>query len=149
MKKIALGLSALSLIFSVSCAIVPYAREVKKKPSTGGTIALRTHHSAEDRAQADLLMRTNCSGGDVKVVEEGEVVVGQVTQSNANKNYNSTQTSDWGGVTFGSYNPGESTSTTAQTSALKEWQIEYNCIAKTAVPATEKVAKKSKIKKAN
>ncbi len=148
MKKLALSLSVLAAALMVSCAMVPYAREVKKKPNTGGTIALKTYHNAQDRAQADLLMKNNCGMNDVKVTEEGEAVVGQVTNSSANTNYYSrnNNTANWGAVTFGNYNPGENTNTTAQTTQLKEWQIQYECVASNNA-TKEKVAKKTKIKK--
>lgn len=149
MKKLALATTLSAALFMVSCAMVPYAREVKKKPNAGGTIALKTYHNAQDRAQADLLMRNNCGTNEVKVTEEGEAVVGQVTNSNANTNYYSgsrnTASANWGTVTFGNYNPGESTNMTAQTTQLKEWQIQYECVASNA-KAKEKVAKKTKIK---
>ena len=149
MKKLALSLTLFAALFTVSCAMVPYAREVRKKPNAGGTIALKTYHNAQDRAQADLLMRSNCGTNEVKVTEEGEAVVGQVTSSNANTNYyggrRNTANANWGTVTFGNYNPGESTNTTAETTQLKEWQIQYECVA-SHTSTKEKVAKKTKVK---
>ena len=147
MKNLAFGLSVVAVVMFTSCAMTPYAREVKKRPSSGGTIALKSYHNAQDRAQADLLMRNNCGSNDVKIIEEGESVVGQVTNSNANTNYYGRRDSaQWGTVTFGNYNPGESTNATAFTTPIKEWQIQYECIADNKVQ-TEKVATKTKVKK--
>lgn len=129
MKKI------LVLIVSVlvtACAVVPYAREVKKKPREGGVIALKTDHRPEDRQRADAIMAANCgSDATVSITDEGEVVVGEKTNSNANKTNENRPVNSFGigGLSFGSAatRPTESTSVTSETTQLKEWQIAYNC----------------------
>lgn len=122
-----------AMAYLVGCAIVPYAREVKKKPSSGGVIALRTTHSPEDRAKADTLMRSNCGSAEVKVLEEGEVVVGEKTNSTANSNYHAGNPGTQKGIfTFGASNPGYDTNTSQETVKLTEWQIQYECHSKSS-----------------
>lgn len=131
-----------TLAFITGCAIVPYAREVKKKPTEGGVVAMRTHHTPEDRAKAESMIASNCGANNYKILEEGEVVVGEKTHSTSNK---STDTSNsqplrWGSLTFGSSTPTENTNTSSETVQIKEWQISYQC-------NPEMVAKKAKKKK--
>jgi hypothetical protein len=129
-----------------ACATVPYepyAREVKKKPREGGTIALRESHRPEDRARADFLMSANCGDTVVKVQEEGEVVVGAKTNTSSNKHQSQDSESVFsiGGIAFASgARPGENTNTQSETSQVKEWQINYQCIAQqeTAPAAAKK-----------
>lgn len=109
----------------------PYAREVKKKPSEGGVIALKPEHRPEDRQKADQLMATNCGTSLVKVTEEGEVIVGQKTNSSASTTQEKKDESvNVGGLSFltGS-KPSTDTQTNSETTQLKEWQIAYSCVA--------------------
>ncbi len=134
----------LALVWLAGCVTIPYepqAREVKRRPTAGGAIALNQNYRSEDRARADIMMKANCGNGDVKIVEEGEVVVGERAEATTGKN--STQTRNaftLGGLTFGERKPAETTTT--QTVQVKEWQIAYDCIAAVATPAS--VVSKSK-----
>ena len=136
----------------------PYAREVKKKPGTGGLIALKTEHRDEDRAKAQSMMEANCGSKAVKIAEEGEVVVGQTTSSTAKEtNQAGTQGSQVGSffgmpITSGGSDPSKNTSSSATTTALKEWEITYECGTATAdAPKTEAApavaSKAKKVKK--
>lgn len=134
-------------LWVVGCAMAPYAREVKKKPSDSGTIALNVSHSAEDRAQADLLMRTNCGSKEFKILEEGEAVVGQRTSTNASASQTErVKGKSWGGFTIGSSAPTTEVSSSSVTSDVKEWQIRYECVAKTG-SHQDRVATKTKVAK--
>jgi len=128
MKKLGFSLLALAC---VGCAYVPYAREAKKKPREGGVIALRTDHRPEDRQKADTLMAMNCAGANVKVLEEGEVVVGERSSSSSQKTNDTAHGGGWNlGSGFrlgGSNQPSENTNTTTETTQVKEWQISYVC----------------------
>ena len=148
MKKtsiVLLNLSALALAACQAMPYQPYARDVKKKPASGGIIALKLEHRDEDRQKANTMMANTCGTNPVKVLEEGEVAVGQETKSNANKEHNAgsnpTNVGSFFGlpVTTGGANPSESTSTNSVTTAVKEWQISYECeIKKTASTSTKK-----------
>jgi hypothetical protein len=138
------------IVFTVSCATMPYepyAREVKKKPSDGGVIALHANYRPEDRSKADLMMQSNCAGGTVKVTEEGEVVVGEKTDATAKKTYESADSGwKWGAVKFGSASPSDNTQTSSQTTQLKEWHISYSCVAAAETQHAAPVAKKGRRK---
>lgn len=111
----------------------PYARDVKRLPNQGGVIALKTEHRDEDRTKAESMMKKNCGNAAVKIKEEGEVTVGQTTTGNAK------ETKDEGSeglklgslfgvpVMSGASDPSKNTSTTSTTTAVKEWQISYEC----------------------
>lgn len=142
MKKLVALAPALLIVACATIPYEPYAREVKKKPREGGTIALKAEHRPEDRARAEYLMGANCgSAASVSVSEEGEVVVGEKTNSNSNRNQQSQYDSGFsiGGVAFASGNPrqGENTRTESSTTQLKEWHIAYQCVAD-AAPARGK-----------
>jgi len=133
MKKIALLFCVTIISGCATMPYEPYAREVKKKPREGGVIALRTQHRSEDRARADTMMSANCGESSVSVAEEGEVVVGEKTNTSANKYQENQPASGFslGGIAFGSGNtrPGENTNVESQTSQIKEWHIAYQCMA--------------------
>ena len=152
----------LGLVVSSACAILaiagcqtmpyqPYAREVKRQPGNGGEIALKQEHRDEDRLKAQSMMTTNCGSTAVKVLEEGEVVVGQTTNSNAAETHQNGQQGQQVGtlfgmpITSGAQQASNNTATTATTTALKEWNIKYECAKAVAaeVPAP-KAAKKVK-----
>jgi hypothetical protein len=126
---------AAAVLFMTACQTMPYqpyAREVKKKPSEGGVIALKTEHRPEDRQKAEQLMTTNCGSAQVKVTEEGEVVVGQKTNSNASSYADKKDESvNVGGLSFltGNQKNTVDTNSSSETTQLKEWQIVYNCVA--------------------
>lgn len=152
MKKLVLVLAALMVSACATMPYQPYAREVKKKPNEGGVIALRSEHRPEDRQRADSLMASNCgSDAIVKVQEEGEVAVGEKTNSNSNKVQENRPASSGfsiGGLHFGSAEarPGENTNTTTETVQVKEWQIAYNCVAmkapEVAAPSKKNISRK-------
>lgn len=139
-----------SLLFISGCQTVPYqpyAREVKKKPGVSGLIALRPEFRDEDRAKAQTMMTSNCAGGVVNVLEEGEVVVGTKNVANSRE----TQTEKTGGMQVGSlfglpvHSEGEKarsdTSSTTETTSIKEWNISYEC-QKSVADAPRKSIKK-------
>jgi hypothetical protein len=149
MKKLVALLPALLIVACATVPYEPYAREVKKKPREGGTIALKTEHRPEDRARADYLMSANCgTGASVNVAEEGEVVVGEKTSSSSNKHQQAARQESGftiGGIAFASGDgrpAGENTNTESSTTQLKEWHIAYNCVADAAPAKTKKSVSK-------
>lgn len=137
MKKL---IALFALVLVTGCATAPYepyAREVKKKPREGGTIALKAEHRPEDRARADFMMGANCgTSSTVNVTEEGEIVVGEKTNSSSNRRQNEEYNSGFriGGIGFasGDGRPGDNTKTESQTTQLREWHISYRCVADAA-----------------
>lgn len=111
----------------------PYARDVKKKPAQGGIIALKPDHRDEDQAKAKQMMAKNCASSAVKILEEGEVVIGQEVKSESD----TTKKNAMDGVSVGSLfgipvtsggrDAQNSTASSAVTTAVKEWQISYEC----------------------
>ncbi len=138
-----IALLSLVLIL-VSCAqgpYKPYAREVKKKPGMTGVIALKTDHVPEDRSYADTLMSRNCGDSTVTIVEEGEVEVGETTASNSTAEKHNASAFKFGGINF--TDPAKTnTATTATTTKLREWQINYNCTAVAKATAPKGAIKK-------
>lgn len=134
----------------------PYARDVKRKPATGGVIALHLEHRTEDRQKADEMMKSNCGAKPVKVIEEGEVVVGQKTETNARESDKAGTSDQKVGTLFGmpvmssGTSASRDTNAVASTTALKEWQISYECdtvpVVSDAAPVQKASHKKSKIK---
>ena len=127
----------------------PYAREVKKKPTESGIIALKAEHRDEDRQKAQSMMSMNCGQKTVKVLEEGEVVTGTNTVASAQaRNVRGTQDQQVGSL-FGmpvlakGQASGEDTTVSSATTQMKEWQISYECVAE----ATAAPSKKVKMKK--
>ncbi|CAN5577474.1 hypothetical protein BH10BDE1_BH10BDE1_33130 [soil metagenome] len=155
MKMLALIVLALPLLSLVGCQTMPYqpyAREVKRQPGKGGEIALKTEHRDEDRAKAQMMMGTNCGANAIKVTEEGEVVIGQTTNSNASQTHNQGQAGTTVGtflgmpITSGGTQASNDTAMSATTTALKEWNIKYDCetAVATAAPAAPTKTKKKK-----
>ncbi|MCO5144195.1 MAG: hypothetical protein M9962_13990 [Oligoflexia bacterium] len=130
MKNLSAAALCLALILN-GCAYVPYARESKKKPREGGVISLKSDHRPEDQQKAQAMMAANC-GNDrmVKILEEGEVVVGERSNTNSNS---SNRMQDSGGFRLGglriggSQQPGMNTNSVSQTEQIREWQIAYTC----------------------
>lgn len=129
-------LSLVLLVGVTSCQTLPYqpyARDVKKKPNQNGTIALKLEHRDEDRAKAQTMMESNCRPSPVKILEEGEVVIGQEATTNSNTSKNAGEASQSMGsflgipLTSGGKDPSESTSSKVSTTQVKEWQISYEC----------------------
>lgn len=138
-------LLAVAMFAVTACQTVPYqpyAREVKRQPGNGGEIALKAEHRDEDRAKATNLMASNCGTAAVNITEEGEVVVGQTTATSGRESYDQGSSGTKVGSLFGvpvmsgARDSGTNTSTTATTTALKEWNIKYTCAKATAAPAT-------------
>lgn len=130
-----LSVLAAAAVLFVSCQQMPYvgqAREVKRKPSEGGVIALAVDHRPEDRMKADEKMKSNCADATVKILEEGEVSVGQKTTSSTSNEYRpSTQKkvgSLFGMPLVSGSAAGTDTSGSATTMDIKEWQISYECL---------------------
>lgn len=122
-----------------SCQSVPYqpyARDVKKKPNQSGIIALKANYRDEDRQKASAMMASNCSPTQPRVIEEGEVVIGQESTTNSNTSKKagtaSTQVGSFLGMPLvsGGEDPSENTSAKVSTTAVKEWQISYECLTK-------------------
>jgi hypothetical protein len=139
---VALALVSVVLAARTTMPYQPYAREVKKKPTFGGVIALKSTYIDADRTYADSIMAKNCGTNPVKVLEEGEVEVGKTTTSNATETKEDKSTTKLFGLNF--TNPGEkNTEKTSTVTAVKEWQIAYECgVVATATPAPTKAKKK-------
>lgn len=134
--SIALGLTACQTL-----PYQPYARDVKKKPGQGGIVALHLENREEDKAKAQQMMASNCGTAPVKVVEEGEVAVGQETKGSADTSKSkATQGQQVGTlfglpITSGGSEAHDSTSSSSVTTSIKEWQMSYECV---TAPATSK-----------
>lgn len=132
----------------------PYARDTKKKPQQGGVIALKLEHRSEDSALAQQLMASNCGPKPVKVIEEGEVVIGEKTSTQADESYRAGEKSNKVGSLFGipvmsgGRDPNTQTRTEANVTQLKEWQIVYECEGKTTAEEEESTIKSNKGRKA-
>jgi len=102
---------------------------------------------------ADALMAKNCGVNPVIVTEEGEVVVGSTTSSNSKATSEKEHASSFNlaGMKFLSNPPDvKNTETSSQTTAIKEWQISYNCKAvETKTVLAPKARKTQKAIKAN
>lgn len=139
MKSLALTW-LLCVVGCVSIPYQPYARDVKKKGQQGGVVALKLEHRDEDRAKAQSMMERTCQPLTVKVIEEGEVVVGQETKVKGNTSYNEGSKGEKVGDLFGmalisgKKAPGQESESSSSTVQLKEWQITYEC---------EKISKKA------
>jgi hypothetical protein len=129
-------------LFVVGCQTVPYqgnARDVKRKPGVGGTVAVPLNPRQEDRDRANEHMISNCGNGNYKVSEEGEVVIGETTSADTRNDYrqnNQVQTGSFLGMPIVSGDPGGTDSHINSTrSQLKEWQLTYECNTATTAPA--------------
>ena len=138
-RTIAFAVAAGGLaIFLSSCQTVPYegqAHDVKKKPQEEGVVAIPVQHRDEDRNKAIQKMQANCGANDYKIIEEGEVAVGQEVKSSGKEtNRDSTKAkvgSLWGIPLMSGEEGGKNTEGTQITTAIKEWQISYKCVAAT------------------
>jgi hypothetical protein len=133
MKLLAAVLVALFFTGCQTMPYQPYARDVKRMPNKGGVIALHTEHREEDLAKADMMMQKNCGDSAVKIKEEGEVAVGQATSGNASETRDAGNSGSKVGSLFGvplmagATEASKNTATTTTTTAVKEWQIVYDC----------------------
>ena len=130
------GLVVSALLAVASCATQPYqgqARNVKMKPGQGGVVAISPDNRSEDRTKAEQIMAQTCSGKTVKVLEEGEVVVGQTTTSSGSDSYHAGTEEHKTGRLFGmdlmsgGEDPSVHKQTVTETTTKKEWQITYSC----------------------
>ena len=134
MKNLIYIVSTAALLWMSGCQTLPYqgqARDVKKKPAEGGILALPLDPRDEDRAKAELKMQQNCGAGKYKILEEGEVVIGQKTNSD-NREDSRTNTQQKVGSFLGmpvltGDAGGKNVSGTSTTENIKEWQISYEC----------------------
>lgn len=133
LKKIGL----VTLVFCSSCQMMqyqPYAKDVKKKPTQGGIVAMRSNYRDEDRAKAESMMQRNCSPIRYTVLEEGEVVIGQSTATTGNESYSAGSDGKEVGsflgmpVVAGAKDPSKSLNSSSTVTNLTEWQIQYKCI---------------------
>jgi hypothetical protein len=104
---------------------------VKVEPQSGGVVALKLEHQDEDRAKAQSMMANNCGGQAVKVLEEGETVIGTETSSKETNEAgsNGTQVGSLFGIPVTSGAKEASKNTATVTTNKKEWQIRYKCVA--------------------
>ncbi len=127
------ALVSASVLLLTACETVPYqgsARDVRRKPGVSGTIAVPLNPQQVDRDRATEHMISNCGNGNYKIIEEGEVVVGETTQSdqrNYRDNYQQ-PTSSYGGMPVYSVDAGGiDTHATQIRTQMKEWQLGYEC----------------------
>lgn len=131
-------LASFALIYS-GCQTVPYegqARDVKRKPQEEGVIAIPTNYKDEDRSKAVQKMQSNCTPGVYKILEEGEVTVGQETKSSGRETDRASteKTGSLFGIPIVSGEAkGKNTESSQVTTSLKEWQISYRCLAQSSV----------------
>ncbi len=123
-----------SALLVTACQTVPYqgsARDVKRKPGVGGTIAVPLNPQQADRDRATEHMISNCGNGNYKITDEGEVVVGETTQSDQRNSYrdnNQQQTGSFLGMPVYSGDAGGVDTHATQTrTQMKEWQLGYEC----------------------
>jgi hypothetical protein len=134
MKKIKYLNFFLFVILFSSCSMIeeflkykPYARNVKKSPE-GGVISLKVDHRDEDQKLALSMMKKNCPNSKYSIKEEGEVVVGSITNQLTTKEAaNKKKKKGLFGMTFTEGHDGAE-QTSSETTQKKEWHITYNCI---------------------
>lgn len=133
MKKFLTFYLVFSFLFVSSCSFLnelmkykPYARNVKKSQQ-GGVISLKIDHREEDQNLAASMMKKNCSSGKYKISEEGEVVIGSVTNQLTTKEAaNKKKKKGLFGMTFTEGHDGAEQSS-SETTQKKEWHITYLC----------------------
>lgn len=124
------------------CQTVPYqgtARDVKRKPGVGGTVAVPLNPRQEDRDRATEHMISNCGNGNYKVTDEGEIVIGESTSADTRNDYrhnSQQQTGSFLGMPIVSGDPGGTDSHVNSTrTQMKEWQLTYECATAATAPA--------------
>lgn len=130
-------LIASSAIVMAGCQTVPYqgqARDIKRRPQADGVIGIPLNYRDEDRAKAELKMKSNCNPSAFQVLEEGEVAIGQETKTSG-KETDRASTKTKVGSLFGvplmsGEAGGKNTESSQVTTSVKEWQISYKCMAK-------------------
>jgi len=126
-----LTVSSLFVVALVGCAmdakpVQPYAREVKRKPQTSGVVALHQNPTPEDRKLAETMMKSNCGEAPVKVVDEGEVDIGEHSEGTALKEKGQKEEKLFGLISYKDEKPDQDKTKTT-TMKVKEWQIVYEC----------------------
>ncbi|MGE3680772.1 MAG: hypothetical protein AB7G93_03525 [Bdellovibrionales bacterium] len=126
----------LALMFMLAgCQTVPYegqAREVKRKPQQEGVISVPVNYRDEDREKAMQKIQSNCAPKSYKILEEGEIAVGQEVKSSA-KETDRASTEKQVGKLFGmpimsGEAGGKNTESSQIVTQVKEWQISYKCV---------------------
>lgn len=142
MNKVIMGLIVIGGAAAITgCQTMPYqpyARNVKMEPETGGVVALKLEHQDEDRAKAQSMMAQNCAGQAVKVLEEGEQVIGTETSSKETNQAGQSghQVGSLFGIPVTSGGQEASKNTATVTTNKKEWQIRYKCLASSGTKKT-------------
>jgi hypothetical protein len=142
MKKIVFKLTLMSYLCACQTMYIPQARDIKRKPKSGGVIGIPLAQRAEDRSRAEELMKHNCQPLLPIVIDEGETVVGQETRSSISETNRDDSRRNHGeflgmALISGS-NSGKESSQSSITTQLKEWQIVYNCESEKTVPTSKK-----------
>lgn len=126
-----------SAIVMAGCQTVPYqgqARDIKRRPQADGVVGIPINYRDEDRAKAELKMKSNCNPSAFQVLEEGEVAIGQETKTSGKETDRASSERKVGslfGVPLMSGEAGgKNTESSQVTTSVKEWQISYKCIAK-------------------
>lgn len=129
------GFSIIPFVLFTACQTMPYqgqAHDVKRKPNTEGVVAIPINYRPEDRQAAEQHMASNCGGKQIKVVEEGEAIIGEHTTS-AGHETDRASTQHKVGSLFGvpvvsGEAAGHDTERSQTVTQLKEWQINYRCM---------------------
>lgn len=121
MKLTSILIVSLSALLLGGC--VGTIRYVKKTP-TGGVLAIGGLRE-DAMKKAASAMAQHCQGA-YTVVEEGEVVVGTVTQANSDSNYNSNKSGTAAGA---------STSSSSSTTNATEYRLTYVCGTQAPAPS--------------
>lgn len=135
-SRLLLIAAAGSLTLLTGCQTMPYkgqAHDVKRRPQEEGVIGIPLNFRDEDRAVAEQKMKSNCSGMAFKIVEEGEVAIGQETKSTGRetdrKSTEHKMGSFLGMPVMSGEAGGKNTESSQVVTSVKEWQISYRCVA--------------------
>ncbi|MBK8394529.1 MAG: hypothetical protein IPL26_04685 [Leptospiraceae bacterium] len=92
------------LLFTISLSNCASAKVVSSIPGKSGIVAISQVNQEEARIKAMTLMERTCTGKSVEIVKEGEVVIGQRTDSNTNTDFNEKNKSNYVGASAGAVN---------------------------------------------
>ncbi len=133
-NKILAIVTLAATVVVTSCQTTPYqgqARDTKKKPQESGVISLKENFRDEDRQKADEKMKSNCNPLTARIVEEGEIVIGQKVDTGSSETKRDDSRTDVGslfGIPLTSGKAGgKDVNSSSTTTALREWQISYVC----------------------
>jgi hypothetical protein len=129
------SISAIGLLLN-GCATVPYqgqAHDIKRRPQEEGVVGIPVKFRDEDRAKAEQHMQSNCGQLPYKILEEGEVAIGEETKTNGKETDRASNQRKVGSI-FGmpvvsGEAAGKNTESSQVTTSVKEWQISYKCLA--------------------